>query len=270
MKGLTIVLLFCRLLAPAAVTGADFDYARYAALLENRVREGVLMNGISATAVDYRGLAKDAGLPASDYRTLLKDLASFEPATLESREERMAFWINVYNIAAIKTIVDHYPVDSIRSLRIHWRGSPWDRKVINVGGRDHSLDEIEHTILLDGFGDLRIHFGINCASVSCADLLAVPYRAATLYRQLELQGRKLLANRKKGMRIDRERNTVYLSRIFSFDEKRFRAYPGGVLAFIKPYVSDVDREYLTRGKPEIEYLDYDWSANDLKNARSGK
>lgn len=270
MKVLGIFLFCCLLLAPAAVTGADFDYARYAALLENRVREGVLINGITTTAVDYRGLAKDAGLPTSDYSMLLKDLAAFDLNSLKSREERIAFWVNVYNIAAMKTIVDHYPVDSIRSLKIHWRGSPWGSKVIKVGGRDYSLDEIEHSILLDGFGELRIHFAINCASVSCADLLPVPYRAATLYRQLETQGRKLLANRQKGMRIDRERNTVYLSRIFSFDEKRFKAFPGGVLAFIKPHVSDADREYLSRSNPNIEYLDYDWNANDLKNVRQGK
>ena len=263
--------LACLLLTvPAVVLGADFDYTHYAALLVNRVRDGVTINGISAAAVDYGALAKDASLPASDYRLLLKELAIFEPGTLKNKEGQIAFWVNVYNIAAMKTIIDHYPVDSIRSRKIHWLGCPWGAKVIKVGGREYSLDEIEHSILLDGFRDLRIHFAINCASVSCADLLTVPYRAATLYQQLERQGRKLLANREKGLRIDRERNIVYLSQIFKFDRKRFEALDGGVLAFIRPFVTDRDRDIISRGSPKTEYLDYDWSANDLKNARPGK
>lgn len=270
MKWCITVFVCLQLLAPASIMGADFDYSHYAGLLANRVRDGVSFNGISATAVDYGALAKDSKLPDSNYSMLLKELANFDPGTLKSREEQIAFWVNVYNIAAIKTIVDHYPVESIRSRKVHWLGSPWGTKVFMVGGREYSLDEIEHSILLDGFRDLRIHFGINCASVSCADLLTVPYRSATLYRQLEKQGRKLLANREKGLRIDRQRNTLFLSQIFKFDRKRFEALDGGVLAFIRPFVAEGNRDIVSRGNPKIEYLDYDWNANDLKNARPVK
>ncbi len=65
------------------------------------------ISGISVNAVDYAALAKDASNPDSSYSLLLKELAAFDPATLGSPEEKMAFWVNVYNIAAIKTIVDY-------------------------------------------------------------------------------------------------------------------------------------------------------------------
>lgn len=152
---------------------------------------------------------------------------------MKSREEQIAFWVNVYNIGAIKTIVDHYPVDSIRSKKIQWLGQPWNRKVVNVGGKEYSLAGIENDILLDGFKDLRIHFGINCASVSCADLRDEPYQAAPLFSQLEEQGRKLLADRQKGLFINENKKTIFLSQIFKFDKKHFDALGGGALAFIK-------------------------------------
>jgi len=79
----------------------------------------------------------------------------------------------------IKTILDHYPVDSIRSRKINWLDLPWDRKVIRVGGTDYPLGQIGNDILLDTFKDLKIHFAINCASVSCVDLAQEPYRGAT-------------------------------------------------------------------------------------------
>jgi hypothetical protein len=188
-------------------------------------------------------------------------------AVLQSREERIAFWVNVYNIGALKTIVDHYPVDSIRSRKINWLGLPWDRKAITVGKREYSLGEIENDILLDTFKDLRIHFGINCASVSCADLRPEPYRSAVLFKQLEEQGRRLLTDHKKGMRIDRERKTVFLSQIFKFDKKHFDALGGGALNFILPYLNPAEKELIQGDALKVDYLDYDWKANDTKNAR---
>jgi hypothetical protein len=251
---------------PVIVSGADFNYSHYEAVLKRHIKPGVSINNISVTAVDYNSMTREAKQPGSDYSILLKELATFDPDTLKSREEKIAFWVNVYNIGAIKTIIDHYPVDSIRSKRINWLGQPWGRKALSVGGKEYSLAEIENDILLDGFKDLRIHFGINCASVSCADLLAVPYRAATLFAQLEDQGRNLLMDRKRGLVTDSAKKSVLLSRIFKFDKKRFDAF-GGALAFIRPYLTKADRTVIDAGGLRLDYLEYDWKVNDAKNAR---
>ena len=247
---------------PLLAFGADFSYGNYEALLKRHVKVGVTVNGIRLNAVDYAALAQDAKRPDSDYSRLLTELSAFDPASLKTREEKIAFWVNAYNVGAIKTIVEHYPVDSIRSKRINWLGQPWGRKVLMIGGREYSLAEIENDILLDGFRELRIHFGINCASVSCVNLLPVPYRAGKLYSQLEEQGRAFLADRKKGLLIDRNRKLVYLSQVFKFDRKHFDALGGGAIAFIKPYLSSSDRAALDAGGLTVEYLAYDWKAND--------
>jgi hypothetical protein len=267
MKNVRNLLLCLLFFIPALAMGSDFNYTHYEALLKRHVKSAAKIDGITVNAVDYASLARDAKRPDSDYALLLKELAAFDPATLKSREEKIAFWVNVYNIAAMKTIIDNYPVESIRSKKINWLGLPWSRKAITVGGKEYALAEIENDILLDTFKDLRIHFGINCASVSCADLRPEPYRSAVLFKQLEEQGLRLLADRKKGMRIDREGKKVYLSQIFKFDKKHFDALGGGALVFLKPYIPPEDRMIFESGSLRVEHLDYDWNANDLKNAR---
>jgi len=267
MKKVLHLFFFLLLLVPATAIGGDFNYTRYESLLKRHVRTGMKIDGITVNAIDYAALVRESKNPNSDYSLLLSDLASFNPALLKSKEEKIAFWVNVYNIGAMKTIVDHYPVDSIRSKKINWLGLPWNRKVITVGGREYSLAEIENDVLLDGLKDLRIHFGINCASVSCADLLAVPYRATTLFSQLEEQGRRLMTDRKKGLLIDRDKKTAYLSQIFKFDKRHFDTFGGGALAFIKPYLSAADRAAMETGGLKLDYLEYDWNANDFKDAR---
>jgi hypothetical protein len=266
VKRATHLLLCLLFFIPALAMGSDFNYTHYEALLKRHVKSAARIDGITVNAVDYASLARDAKSHDSDYALLLKELAAFDPATLKSREEKIAFWVNVYNIAAMKTIVDNYPVESIRSKKINWLGLPWNRQAITVGGKEYALAEIENDILLDTFKDLRIHFGINCASVSCADLRPEPYRPALLFRQLEEQGIRLLADQKKGMRIDREKNTVYLSQIFKFDKKHFDAV-GGAPKFILPYLKPADKETIRSGALKVDYLDYDWKANDSKNAR---
>ncbi len=248
------------------VTAAGSDYSRYEALLNRYTKPGVSIDGVRVTAVDYAALTKEKGKQDSDYEMLLKDLAAFNPENLTDREDKKALWINVYNVAAIKTIIDHYPVDSIRSKKIKWTGSPWDRKTITVGGKEYSLGQIENDILLKTFQDLKIHFGINCASVSCVNLRKEPYRGVTLSKELEEQGREFLGDRQKGLRIDRQKKVIYLSQIFKFDKKDFDKLGGGAIHFVLPFLRPEDQEFLKNEKNKLDYLNYDWKLNDIKNA----
>jgi len=244
--------------------GAEFDYRHYEALLKATVTKGVVIDGTAVNAVDYAALTEAAKRPESDYTILIKELAAFDSGNLETADEKKAFWINAYNIAAIKTIVDHYPVDSIRSRSIHWLGLPWNRKVLTVGGKEYSLGEIEHELLLETFQDLRIHFAINCASVSCVDLMPEPYRGQGISRRLDERGRAFLADRKRGFLLDRKKKTAFLSQVFKFDRKRFEQWAGGAISFISPYLSEEDRTFLEKEKVSLEYLDYNWKSNSIK------
>ncbi len=266
-RGLNFICAFLVLFVSMLVQAASFDDSHYEALLNRYTKPGVSIDGVRVTAVDYADLAKEKGTRGSDYNILLKDLASLNPETLDNRDDKKAFWINVYNIAAVKTIIDNYPVDSIRSRKISWSGLPWDRKAISVGGKEYSLGQIENDILLDTFKDLKIHFAITCASVSCVNLRQEPYRGTTLSKQLEEQAAEFLGDRQKGLRIDREKKVIYLSQIFKFDKKDFDKLGGGAVHFILPFLRPEDQEFIKKEKATVEYLNYDWKLNDIKNAR---
>jgi hypothetical protein len=69
------------------------------------------------------------------------------------------------------------------------------------------------------------------------------------------------------MRIEGKGKVVYLSQIFKFDKRNFDALAGGALNFILPYVSAEGAEALKQGNFRVEYLDYIWKANDIKNVQ---
>jgi hypothetical protein len=240
--------------AASAASAEPFDRALYGALL---VRHTKQVPDTAGTRVDYRALAA-----SPDWRRLVAQLAASDPSALRSRREKLAFWIDAYNILAIDLVVRHPGVSSIRDIGSFWR-PVWKLEAGQVGGRGTSLDEIEHGILRRE-GEPRIHGAIVCASLSCPALRREPWDPARLDGQLDDSMRHFLASPEKGSRLDRERGVLRLSRIFDWFEADFE--PAGVLAFVSRYLSDADRAYLETRRPRIEFFAYDWRLNDLAGA----
>jgi hypothetical protein len=242
------------LLAAMPASAADLDLALYAKLLARHTEATAQAVG---TRVDYAGLRRDP-----QWRALVANLESTRPSKLASRDERLAFWINAYNILAIRTVAESYPVDSIRDLG-SWFSPVWKREAGQIEGRGVTLHEIEHAILRK-MGEPRIHAAIVCASTSCPSLVREPYVAAEIDSQLDATMGRWLADRSKGVRIDRDRRRIRVSRIFKWFADDFEA-AGGVRAFIALHLSSSDRAWLASAagrRSTVEYFDYDWSLND--------
>ena len=244
------VLIICMVLAPSSAWA--FDFSGWDGLLKKYVGLTTIA-GVRLAGVDYPGIRND---PA--YAKLIADLKSFSPATLKTPENKMAFWINVYNIMAVKMVVDHYPVDSIKDAGSLF-GSVWKKKVGVVGGKEATLNDIEHEILRK-MGDPRIHVAIVCASVSCPDLRKEAYTTDRVDAQLDDQLRRFLENRGKGLQVDRGKGRVMLSKIFDWFEEDFKS-KGGVLPFLSRYAPEKDRALLKKGNLDVSYLDYNWDLN---------
>jgi hypothetical protein len=238
---------------PAHAAQSPLDLALYERLLESHTRS---VGGLVEVAVDYRALASDP-----DWKRLVRQVESARPSRLD-RDERLAYWINAYNILTIDLVLKHYPVDSIKDIGSLF--SPvWNVDVATIEGRPISLGEIEHEILRP-FGEPRIHSAIVCASLSCPPLSRKPFRPERLDEDLSTAMRVWLTNPKKGVAIDRKTNRITISKIFDWFEEDFEA-GGGVLATIAPALPTEDARWIeTNGSDAtLHYFSYDWSLNDV-------
>jgi hypothetical protein len=250
---LAAVVLAVVALTSAAARAEPFDEVLYAEILSKYTRD---VSDTARVRVDYSALKRSVELPR-----LLANLARTGPNTLPSREAKLAFWINAYNLLAIQVVLDHYPLRDIRDAGNLFRPI-WKRTAGVVGGRNVSLGWIEHEVLRP-MGEPRIHAAIVCASVSCPSLRREPYSAAGLDSELDDAMRRLLADPDKGMRLDRDGNRLWLSRIFKWFREDF-APRGGVLAFVARYAAPAERRRLEHPpEPRLRYLDYDWRLNDV-------
>jgi hypothetical protein len=227
------------------IFAAEPDWSSYADVLKN-VSPGT-KNNVKLALVDYQTLKENGKLEAA-----YQQLSNFPVKNLNSKEEKLAFYINAYNILALKTVIDHWPLDSIKDVG-NLLSPVWGKPVGSIDGKTVSLDDIENKILRP-MGEPRIHFAIVCASVSCPDLRNTPYTASKLNSQLDEQVQKFLTNADKGLRVgDKD---IQISKIFDWFGKDFKP-AGGVEAFIRRYRSDLPE------LPLKEDINYDWNVNGI-------
>ena len=85
----------------AAVADFDHTYAAY---------DRVLRSAVLPPRVNYAALTRDRA--ALDAAVATVNGAGTVEERLWSRAERIAFWINAYNLFTLRAIVDHYPIRS--------------------------------------------------------------------------------------------------------------------------------------------------------------
>ena len=229
-----------------------FDFSDWDSLIKKYVKPK-RVDGIFINAVDYKNLKNDR-----NFNKLISRLDSAQLVSLKSREEKLVFWINTYNILAAKMVTDHYPIKSIKDAGSIF-SRVWKKNAGHVAGKERTLNEIEHKILRK-MDEPRIHMAIVCASVSCPDLRLEAFNVNSLNEQLDEQMKVFLKSSEKGLKIDNEKNRVYISSIFKWFEDDFESR-GGVLKFIANYVSPDVAKKLTRSGIKIYYLEYNWDIN---------
>lgn len=232
------------------VGSGRIDHGAFATILTAVVRP----DGAGYNRVDYAA-ARQRRQALADYVRMLE---AVDPRTL-SRNEAHAYWINLYNAKTLDVVVAHLPVKSIRDIDLGGGGlfkrGPWSAKVMRVGGRDLTLDDVEHRIVRAIFRDPMSHYGLNCASYSCPNLATKPYTGANV-DQLLREGAVLYVNHPRGVRVDGRRITA--SKIYDWYAEDFGGAAGTKdhwLAHASP-----DHAAAIRSANTTRH-EYDWSLN---------
>jgi len=205
-------------------------------------------------------------------------LKKMELGELKTREEGLAFWINLYNVIVIHGVIKLGIRDSVKEVRNFFR-----RVQYQIGDLFFTPDDIEHGILRGNRrppnslfrvfqgNDPRlefaikplnpsIHFTLVCASSSCPPIEV--YTPEKLEKELTIAGETFLNG--GGIMIDRGKSRVSLSRIFSWYATDFGKTLPERLRFIAPYLYNRDdRQFLEENaeRIKVDYQDYDWRLN---------
>ncbi len=178
-----------------------------------------------------------------------------------NRSEQKAYWINLYNALTVKVLLDHYPVKSIRNIKIStgvFSSGPWGAKLLTIQGQSVSLNDIEHRILRPLWKDNRVHYAVNCASIGCPSLQPEAYTPENMETLLE-KGAREYVNDPRGVRLAGDR--LYLSSIYDWFQADFGGSEEAVLLHLEKNAGPDVAGRLKGYHGKISY-DYDWRINE--------
>ncbi|XP_041933065.1 uncharacterized protein zgc:152951 isoform X3 [Alosa alosa] len=228
--------------------------------------------------VDYKAMSQSPFF--EQYCELAVQLQRVELGSL-SREEKLAFFINVYNALVIHG-----------NLRMGIPKNMWQRyRFFNyasylIGGEVFTLQDIENGVLrgnrkgvaqiLKPFSksDPRlqvalpdpeplIHFALNCGAKGCPPIKT--YTPQGIDSQLRSAAEAFLEN-DDGCLVDPVKGEVKLSQIFKWYKVDFGGTDEKLLNWILKHMSDSPKKVnlqnlLSSGSIKVSFMPYDWSTN---------
>lgn len=215
----------------------QIDHSKWDILLKRHVDD--------AGNVNYKSFAKDIKL----LQNYLDYLAMNLPTDGAAKPQKLAYYINLYNAATVKLILDNYPTKSIKDIK-----NPWGKDIVQMGDEKISLGDLEHRILRK-MDEPRIHFAINCASYSCPKLLNTAFTATNLEKLLEQTAKDFINDPKRNV-LTKEKAS--LSEIFNWYKKDFTKN-GSLIDYLNQYAA----QKLT-SNTKISYLNYNWGLNEME------
>lgn len=249
--------------------------------IERRLKEAmnVLRGAFFDTTkgrVAYEGMQRSRAY--KEYLELSYTLKKMDLKELKTDREKIAFWVNLYNVIVIHGVIDLGIKDSVKEVR-----NIFSRIKYQIGDMFFSPEDIEHGILRGnrkppnaivrvfdsrdvrlGYSvekpDPRIHFALVCASSSCPPIDI--YTAEKLDKELDIAGKAFING--GGLVLNRKDNRLSLSRVFKWYGSDFGKTIDERLRFITQYLYNEDnRQYIlgNAGSMKIDYQDYDWRLN---------
>lgn len=227
--------------------------------------------GFGQTSNDYVQTSKDFLYALKSHEKtddLVNEIESWSAKDLENglktNNERLAFWVNIYN-GFIQLKLSENPE------LYEDRGSFFKTKFIKIGGENVAFADIEHGIIrrsqfeyflgyvTNPFSsqwerklrvyerDFRIHFALNCGALSCPPVAI--YDDTKLDEQFNKSTKMFLD---KFSTFKPDEGTVYVTSLFSW----FRGDFGG-----KSGTKDILKEYgiISDTNVDLEYDSYDWT-----------
>jgi len=202
-------------------------------------------NVTSNGKVTYNGFKSKLSL----IETYLTSLQNTPPQKDWSRNEKLAYWFNLYNASTVHLVASNYPVSSIKEIN---NGKPWDKKFIKSGDHIYSLNDIENVIVRPNYNEPRLHVAFNCAAISCPNLLNEAFSPTRLNSQLNSLSKKWINDPSKNKISE---NEIIISQIFNWYQSDFKK---GIVSFINTHSTKtkVNKDI------KITYLKYNWNLNE--------
>ena len=196
----------------------------------------------------------------SKIRSRLESIPTAVPLEKFSRDEQLAYWINLYNITMIEEIIKVYPEPKLEDLLVG-KDSVLSKKTLTVAGVPLSLDDIQFTILKENYDNSPlVIYGLYQGIIGGPNIRKSAYTGKYVYADL-IENAIEFINSNRGTE-SKSKRVFRVSSLYERNQAFFPDFDADLTEHLLTYLEGDERAEIqaaTQIKTDIE----DWTVTDL-------
>lgn len=199
-------------------------------------------------------------------QTSLEQLPSEAPLEYFSRDEQLAYWLNLYNVTVLNEIISIYPKRNIKKLVDGGKRSIFSKKLLTVAGVPLSLNDIQFTILRENYdGNPLILYGLYQGIIGGPSIRKTAYTGSDVYRALENNAYEFI-NSNRGTYV-RDEKTFRVSSFYERNKPYFPKFNPDLTEHLLQFLSEPEKGALQSASNIKSDID-DWTITDIGGSRA--
>lgn len=182
------------------------------------------------------------------------------PLKYFSRDEQLAYWLNLYNVTVLNEIIKEYPQRNLKKLSVG-KNSIFSEKILNVAGVPLSLDDIAYTILKNNYNsDPLIIYGLYQGYIGGPNIRKKAYIGNDVWRALKNNANEFI-NSNRGT-YPKDEKTFRVSSLYERNKAFFPDFKDDLTKHLLTYIDGEERSELQSASSIRADID-DWTVTDL-------
>jgi hypothetical protein len=182
-----------------------------------------------------------------------------------SRDEQLAYWLNLYNVTILNEIVKIYPQRNLEKF-LYGEDSILTKKLLVVEGVSLSLNDIQYTILKQNYDrNPLVIYGLYQGIIGSPNIRKSAYTGKTVYDALT-ENAVVFINSNRGTAIKNAKK-FRVSSFYQRNEAFFPNFNADLTAHLSQYLEGDESAALETATTLVADIS-DWTVTDLGGSRS--
>lgn len=195
-----------------------------------------------------------------DIQKSLESLPDQAPLKYFSRDEQLAYWLNLYNVTLVNEIIQIYPKRNLKKVLVG-KKSILSKKILNVADVQLSLDDIQFTILENNYDkNPLVIYGLYQGNIGGPNIRRRAYTGSDVWRALKNNANEFV-NSNRGT-YSQDSKTFRVSSLYDRNRSFFPDFKSDLNKHLMVFIEGDERIELQAAsvlKPNIT----DWTVTDL-------
>ena len=184
-----------------------------------------------------------------------------------SRDEQLAFWLNLHNAILVHEIAKVHPISRPKNLRLRSQNNEnlFDAKLVSVAGEALSLNDIRYKIVYANWSHPDVIYGLWDGTIGGIDILTTAFTGTNVWTLLRSNGNSYV-NSLRGVETSTSRSgktSFRVSKVYLESQSLFPEWPTDLYAHLDSHARAQVASFLKQPPQTLKYVRYDASTADF-------